>query len=181
MLKPKLLGLSGSLRKQATNRLLLREAARLFGPSTYTEADLKLPLFDADLQNSDGIPEAVNLLANQIMEADGVLISTPEYNKSISGVLKNALDWVSRTDSKPWFNKPVVLMSAAAGRSGGERAQSALRLCMVPFRPRMVAGPEFMLAGSGKAFDESGRLENERSLKSLSELVAVLRSEIEHQ
>lgn len=82
------------------------------------------------------------MLVDQIAAADAVVISTPEYNKSISGVLKNALDWVSRTSGKPWAGKPVAIMSAAAGRAGGERAQFALRLCMVPFRADLVAGQE---------------------------------------
>jgi chromate reductase len=175
----KLLGISGSLRKTATNRKLLSEAARLFVDANYEIADLNVPLFDADLQESDGIPPSVHLLADQIAGADGVLISTPEYNKSISGVLKNALDWVSRTDGAPWRDKPVAIMSAAAGRAGGERAQSALRLCLVPFRPRLVAGPELMLASSGVAFDENGHLMDPRSITALGELMQGLRSEIE--
>jgi chromate reductase, NAD(P)H dehydrogenase (quinone) len=175
----KLLGISGSLRKDATNRKLLSEAVRLFDGADYDVADLNVPLFNADVQESDGIPPSVQLLADQIAGADGVLISTPEYNKSISGVLKNALDWVSRTDGAPWRGKPVAIMSAAAGRAGGERAQSALRLCLVPFRPRLVPGPELMLASSGHAFDENGYLIDPLSITALGELMQGLRSEIE--
>lgn len=178
MSRPKLLGISGSLRQDATNRKLIREAARLFGDSEYSEANLQLPLYDGDDEKSGGIPDIVQTLADQIAAADAVLISTPEYNKSVSGVLKNALDWVSRTKPNPWLDKPVALMSAAAGRTGGEQAQAVLRLAMVSFRPRIVPGPQMNMAGSGKAFDEKDRLLDERSVKSLTELMAGLRAGI---
>ncbi|MGJ8582598.1 MAG: NADPH-dependent FMN reductase [Marinosulfonomonas sp.] len=173
-----LLGISGSLRKASTNRKLVREAARLFEPAKFIEADLRLPLFDGDLQDEKGIPAEVQILADQIRSADAVVISGPEYNKSISGVLKNALDWVSRTDDNPWRDKPVAVLSAASGRAGGERTQSALRLCLNPFRPRVLPGPEVMVAASGQAFDEAGQLTNERTVKGLTELMQALRAEI---
>ena len=92
MPNPTLLGISGSLRSGSFNRKLLAEAARLFGEANYTEANLNLPLYNGDLEDAEGIPAAVQLLSDQIVAADAVLISTPEYNKGISGVLKNALD-----------------------------------------------------------------------------------------
>jgi chromate reductase len=174
-----LLGLSGSLRKDATNRKLLREAARLFAPDRYVEADLNLPLYDGDAEAADGIPPKVRQLADQIAAADAVIISTPEYNKGPSGVLKNALDWVSRTDGSPWLDKPVAVMSAAAGRAGGERAQSVLRAFMVPFQPRILQGPELHLAGSGSQFDERGRLTSDQYLATLERLMQRLRQEME--
>ncbi len=162
MSEPILLGLSGSLRQNATNRKLLREAARLFEPGSFIEADLNLPLYDGDVEEGEGIPAAVHTLAEQIAQAHAVIISTPEYNKGPSGVLKNALDWVSRTKGNPWANKPVAVMSAAAGRAGGERAQMILRAFMVPFQPCILQGPEIHLASSSGEFDEDGRLSNER-------------------
>ncbi|WP_050930760.1 NADPH-dependent FMN reductase [Aestuariivita boseongensis] len=173
-----LLGISGSLRAEATNRKLIREAARLFDPASYVEADLNLPLYDGDAEEADGIPAAVQTLADQIAAADAVVISTPEYNKGPSGVLKNALDWVSRTDGKPWADKPVAVMSAAAGRAGGERAQMVLRGFMVPFRPRILQGPEMHLAGSRDQFDDNGQLTGELYLKTLQELMNALKAEI---
>lgn len=172
-----LLGMSGSLRKEATNRKLLQEAQRMFAPQSYIEADLNLPLYDGDLEEAEGLPEAVTRLAGQITEADAVVISTPEYNQSISGVLKNALDWVSRVDGTPWAEKPVAIMSAAAGRAGGARAQYALRLCMQPFRPRIVQGPEVMVAASHKEFDETGRLQGEMYTTLLKDLMDALKAE----
>jgi chromate reductase len=174
----RLLGISGSLRKDATNRLLIREAARIYAPEHFVEADLDLPLFNEDLE-ADGIPAAVQTLSDQIADADAVVISGPEYNKALSGVLKNALDWVSRTKGSPWRDKPVAIMSAAAGRAGGERTQFSLRLCMVAFRPRILQGPELMVANSGAEFDTDGRLISERYLKTLTELMEALRAEVE--
>lgn len=178
MSEPILLALPGSLRAEATNRKLVREAARLFEPGTYIEADLNLPLYDGDVEVGQGIPDKVQLLADQIAQADAVIISTPEYNKGPSGVLKNALDWVSRTKGHPWMDKPVAVMSAAAGRAGGERAQMVLRTFLVPFQPRVLAGPEIHLADSSNEFDEQGRLSNERYEKSLHKLMQKLRTEI---
>ncbi|WP_334067025.1 NADPH-dependent FMN reductase [Nereida ignava] len=169
------LGISGSLRKEATNRKLIREAARIGGASTYVEADLNLPLYDGDLEAAEGIPASVQALADQIKAADAVIISTPEYNKGISGVLKNALDWVSRTEGSVWQDKPVVILSAAAGRAGGERAQSNLRLAMNPFMAHVISGPEVMLANSSDAFDENGHLTNERTVAGIEKLMAKLR------
>lgn len=174
----RLLGISGSLRKEATNTQLVREAARLFEAGEFELADLNLPLYDGDLEDAHGIPGPVQVLADQIRAADAVIISTPEYNKALSGVLKNALDWVSRTKGNPWSDKPVAIMSATAGRSGGERTQSSLRLCMAPFRPRLVAGPEILVAASGSAFDGAGRLENERTQANLQTLMERLKAEI---
>lgn len=177
MSEPVLLGLSGSLRKDASNRKLIREAARLFGPSDFTEGDLNLPLYDGDAEQADGIPAAVQALSDQIGRADAVIISTPEYNKGPSGVLKNALDWVSRTNESPWLGTPVAVMSAAAGRAGGEQAQAVLRGFLVSFQPRVLQGPGVHLAASNDQFDESGRLISEQYEKTLRALMQKLRAE----
>jgi chromate reductase len=174
----KLLGISGSLRKAATNTMLLREAARLFGECTYVQGNINFPLYNGDDEAATGVPAGVETLAQQIADADGVLISTPEYNKGPSGALKNALDWVSRASVKPWGDKPVAVMSAAAGRAGGERAQMVLRGYMVAFRPRILQGPEIHLAGSGTAFDANGHLTGEIYVKDLTALMNSLRAEI---
>ena len=171
-----LLGISGSLRAESSNTKLMREAVRLFDPEKVTYADLRLPLYDGDLEE-EGIPEAVTRLAEQIAAADAVIIAGPEYNKSISGVLKNALDWVSRTRPNPWLDKPVALMSATGGRAGGERTQWIMRLSLNPFRPRLLVGPEVLVGGAAREFDAEGRLTNERYLKALQDLMDGLRAE----
>lgn len=177
--KLNLLGLCGSLRAASTNRLLMREAARRFGDAEFVEGDLRLPLYDGDLEDQNGIPAAVQTLADQIAAADAVIVATPEYNKGVSGVLKNALDWVSRTKGAPWADTPVAIMSAAAGRAGGERAQNMARLCLSPFRPLLLTGPEVMVAATAQQWDDQGQLINELNAKALDELMGVLRRHAE--
>ncbi|TCK99966.1 chromate reductase [Shimia isoporae] len=173
-----LLGISGALRAGSTNSALLREAARLYGADRFVEADLNLPLYDGDFEDEDGIPPAVDTLVSQIAAADAVLISTPEYNGAITGVLKNALDWISRHSEKPMVGKPVALMSAAAGRAGGVRAQTMLRTCLVAFRPRIALAPEVGIADSGNAFDENGHFVSERYASSVSNLMDALKADV---
>jgi len=172
-----LLGIPGALRAASTNRLLLAEAVRAFAPAQYAEADLRLPLYDEDLETTQGIPAAVQSLADQIAAAHAIVIATPEYNKALPGVLKNALDWVSRTKGAPWRDKPVAIVSAADGRAGGERSQFSLRLCLNPFRARVLPGPEVMVAHARQAFDEAGRLKDPVTVKGLTDLMTLLRSE----
>ena len=172
-----LLGISGALREGSTNSKLLREAARLFDPAEFAMADLDLPLYDADVEEGEGIPDKVRALHGQIAAADAVVISTPEYNKGPPGVLKNALDWVSRVAPGPWADKPVAVMSAAAGRAGGERAQLVLRTFLVPFQPRLITGPEVHVADSRSQFDENGRLTGELYVTTLTRLMEKLRAE----
>jgi chromate reductase len=173
-----LLGLCGALRAGSTNRLRMAEAVALFAPETFTEGSIRLPLFDEDIETGPGIPPEVQQLHAQIAAADAVLIATPEYNKSLPGGLKNALDWVSRVKGNPWRDKPVAIVSAADGRAGGDRSQFALRLAMVPFRARVLPGPEVMVANSREAFDAAGHLTDPRYRKSLGELMDQLRAEI---
>ena len=172
-----LLGIPGSLRQGSFNRHLIREAGRLMEGATFTEADIDLPLYNGDVEDTEGIPAKVQVLADQIGAADAVVISTPEYNQSFSGVLKNALDWVSRTEGAPWKGKPVALISAAAGRAGGARAQYALRLAMTPFRPRLLTGPEVMVATAQDQFTNGKLAEDEVYERSLRVLMKLLKAE----
>ena len=173
-----LLGISGSLRAGSTNTKLMHAAARAFDPAQLVVGDLRMPLYDGDLEDAQGVPKAAQILADQIMAADAVIIATPEYNKMLPGVLKNALDWVSRTKGGPWSGKPVAIMSAAAGNAGGERTQWSLRLALQPFRPRLLQGPEVLIAASGQAFDDDGNLINDRAQNTATELMDALRAEV---
>lgn len=173
-----LLGISGSLRRASTNTLLIRQAAEIFGPDTFIEADLNLPLYNGDVEQASGIPANVQTLADQIASADAIIISTPEYNKSISGVLKNALDWVSRTGGNVWADKPVAIMSATAGRAGGERAQFALRLCLVPFDVDFLQQPEVLIGSNMNEFDDNGKVTGEMALKTLNGLMEKLHAKL---
>ncbi|AGI66284.1 putative NADPH-dependent FMN reductase [Octadecabacter antarcticus 307] len=169
-----LFGLSGSLRRDSTNTKLMHAAAASFGGDLRI-GNLRLSLYDGDLEDASGIPADVQSLAAQIAGARAIVISTPEYNKSISGVLKNALDWVSRTSGAPWSGKPVAIMSATAGRSGGERTQTALRACMMPFRPLVLQGPEMLLGASFEQFDANDTLISAHYQKTLDDLMTALR------
>lgn len=178
----RILGISGSLRRASFNTALVRLAfGKLQGPdydAACTLADIRLPLFDEDLE-AEGTPAPVTTLVEQVRASDGVLISTPEYNKNLPGVLKNALDWISRDSDQPLNGKPVVIMSAAAGRAGGERSQYSLRHCLTPFNPRIMQLPELMVAQAGKAFDDNGALLDERTDKALDRHVAALAALVE--
>jgi len=165
-----LLLISGSLRQGSTNRKLLTAAAALWlGDTGFGEIDM--PIYNGDDEDNSGLPAPAMRLASQIGNSDAVLIATPEYNQSFPGGLKNALDWVSRSDGKPWADKPVAIVSAAAGRSGGARAQYALRLALTPFQPRLLTGPEVMVAAAHKEFDDTGALVSEVYQKNLGMLL----------
>lgn len=172
-----LLGISGSLRREATNTKLINEAGRLYG-GEMSFGGVRLPLYDGDNELENGIPVSVQALADQIEAAEAVVISSPEYNQSLSGVLKNALDWVSRVKGRPFGDKPVALMSAAAGRLGGARANYALRLAMSSFKPRLLT-QEFLLADGRNQFDADDRLISEKFARQLPDLMTKLREEVE--
>lgn len=173
-----LLGISGALRAQSTNTMLIRNAAAALGADTFIEADIRFPLYDGDIEETDGVPAAVKTLAEQIAQADAVVISTPEYNRGIPGVLKNALDWVSRAGATPWADKPVAIMSATAGRSGGERAQTNLVASLVPFGAKLVLGSEVLIGANYESFDDAGNLTNEMSKTALADLMQRLKAAI---
>ncbi|NND90480.1 MAG: NAD(P)H-dependent oxidoreductase [Granulosicoccus sp.] len=176
----KLLLITGSLRSASLNRQLVLVASQAFG-GTSILADLDVPLYNGDLEKAQGVPDGVLRLHAQIAESDAVAISTPEYNQSLSGVLKNALDWVSRVGKNPWTEKPVAIMSAAAGRAGGARAQYALRLALNPFQPRLLTGPEVMVAHAPEQFDNHGQLTSEAYQRKLNTLMGKLANEAYQQ
>ncbi len=171
----KLLGISGSLRADSYNSMLVIEAARIFAPDEFKMADINLPLFNEDIAEK---PAPVLKLHADIRAADAVIIATPEYNKNLSGVLKNALDWVSMVPPAAWEGKPVAIMSAAAGVTGGVRAQYSLRHCMTPFNPRILQAPEVMIGNAAGAFDENGHLGDSRTVNLLREQMEALRAEV---
>lgn len=175
MANPKLLTISGSLRKGSYNRQLLAVAVGAFGPADVTEADLNLPLYDGDLEEAEGVPDSVTKLAEQVKAADAILIASPEYNKGIPGVLKNAFDWVSRVPGGAFKGKPCVVMSAAAGRSGGECANYMVVSCLLALQPRLLPGPMVLVAGAHNEFDENGALSNQLYLDAIKDRMTALR------
>lgn len=178
MADPKLLLLSGSLRKASYNRALLRLAATAFGPADATMADLDLPLYNGDVEDAEGVPEKVKVLVGQINDADALIVSSPEYNKGISGVLKNALDWCSRKDSGVFKGKPTVVLSAAAGRTGGETGLFMTVACLSQFQVRFIFGPPVMVAAAHDAFDDNGDLKIDTYKEALAKRMSELRAEI---
>ena len=167
---PDLLLISGSLRKGSVNTKLVLEAGRLWDGDAGL-ATIEMPLYNGDVEAESGVPDTAQELAEQIAAARAVAIASPEYNQSIPAGLKNALDWVSRVEGNPWAEKPVAIMSATAGRAGGARAQYALRLALNPFQPRLLTGPEVMIAGAAREFDEAGHLIGERYRATLTRLM----------
>lgn len=173
----RIIGIAGSLRKASFNAALLRAAAELAPAGTTLEsASLAgIPLYDGDLESEHGIPPAVAALKERIAAADGLLLATPEYNGSLPGVLKNALDWLSRPpkDSARVFgDKPVALLGATPGMSGTRLAQSACLQVLRNLGTRTWAGKQLYVAGAGQAFDAEGRLVDEKVRKLLGEFVA---------
>lgn len=149
----RLLGISGSLRTASYNSALLRAARDLLGPDVTLEiASLRgIPLYDED-ERLRAWPPAVSALGEALRRADAVLIALPEYNFSIPGVLKNALDWVSRLPEQPFAGKPVALMGASTGRLGTARAQPHLRQCLQFLDARTLNKPELFVGQATQAF-----------------------------
>jgi chromate reductase len=122
----------------------------------------ELPLYNADIQNSSGFPAASNTLADAIRAADGVIFCTPEYNFSVPGGLKNAIDWVSRLPNQPFAGKPVAIQSASPGPLGGGRVHYDLRRMMVFLDALTLNKPEIFVGNCASKFDDkSGELKDE--------------------
>jgi chromate reductase len=153
-------GISGSARRNSYNTLLLGCAERLLpvGVSFETWADLKsVPAFDED-DRHQRVPEAVAGLRSTLAGADAVLFATPEYNSSVPGALKNALDWISRPlEESPLRNTPVAVVGASTGAFGAAWGQADLRKVLARIGARVLDG-ELLVGGADRQFDRAGRL-----------------------
>jgi chromate reductase len=155
----KILGIAGSLRKASYNRAALRAAQQLVPQNAFIEIfELNgIPPFSEDDEKNP--PERVSLFKSRIRAADAILFATPEYNYSIPGVLKNAIDWASRPyGDNAWDGKPVAVMGASIGTMGTARAQYHLRQTFVFLNMYPVNQPEVMIANAAKRFDDRGNL-----------------------
>jgi chromate reductase len=172
----RILGIAGSLREASYNRALLRTARELLPEGVeLQEFDLRsLPLYDADVEAA-GDPEPVVELKEAIRGADALLIATPEYNRGVPGVLKNAIDWASRPPlASPLAGKPVAIMGASTGRGGTARAQEQLRAALEYSRATVVEQPEVLVPEAFMRFDERGEVVDDRIRAELAELLDTL-------
>jgi chromate reductase, NAD(P)H dehydrogenase (quinone) len=172
-----ILGLSGSLRQSSYNSAALR-AAQDLAPNdvALTRADIaSIPIYNDDVREQ-GLPSSVVTLVEQIATADAVLIATPEYNYSIPGVLKNAIDWVSKAPDQPFRNKPVAIMGASMGSIGTARAQYDLRKVFVFLDAHVLNQPEIMISAAHTRFDAQGNLMDEMTRKLIGAQIAALKA-----
>lgn len=168
------IGISGSLRHLSYNTLLLHAAMELAPEGMLIRsACIDLPLYNEDVRER-GLPESVSQLRAQIAGADAVLIVTPEYNYSVPGVLKNAIDWASRPPDQPFDKKPLAIMGASPGRMGTARAQYHLRQTFVCLNASVLNKPEVMVGGAAGVFDGSGRLSDQATRDHVAKLLMAL-------
>ena len=169
------LGFAGSLRAHSLNRALLRAAIELTPEGLGIEAfDLgPLPLYDGDVEAA-GLPEPVQTFRRRIAAADALLLVTPEYNYSVPGVLKNAIDWASRPPDQPFRGKPVAIAGASMGGFGTARAQYHLRQTCVYLDMLPLNKPEVFVSAAHQKVDAEGRLSDEPSRAALRALLEAL-------
>jgi chromate reductase, NAD(P)H dehydrogenase (quinone) len=163
---PTIIGFSGSLRRASFNAMLLRAAAELApaGTTITIESIRDIPLYDADVEAASGVPHAAQALKDRIAGADGLLIATPEYNNSIPGVAKNAIDWLSRPAAdipRVFGNKAVVVMGATPGPNHTLLAQAAWLPVLRALGTAYWSGGRMIVGGASKLFDAEGRLIDE--------------------
>lgn len=169
------LGICGSLRKGSYNMATLRAAIELRPPGMEViVADIsQIPLYNEDVR-AQGFPPPVETLRQQIKAADALLFACPEYNYSMSGVMKNAIDWASRPPDQPFAGKPAAIIGAAAGMAGGARAQGDLRRSMVFLDMHPLNKPEVLIGQAQTKFDAEGRLLDEVARNLIRDAMAAL-------
>lgn len=181
MRKPRLLTFAGSTRTGSYSAALAALAARELAqmecePVLISLADYPLPIYDADLEAAEGVPASAKALRDQLAQADGVFIVTPEYNAGLPPLLKNAIDWASRAkgEGDP-FRKPVFAIGCTSpGALGGYRASMMLRQVLALGLNALVLAEQAMVAGAGSAFTENGDLKDERARERLRALMSAL-------
>jgi chromate reductase len=169
------LGICGSLRKASFNTAALNIAIVLKPAGmTVTVADIsQIPPYNEDVRQ-EGFPPSVETLRRQITAADALLFACPEYNYSMSGVLKNAIDWASRPPDQPFAGKPCAIIGAAAGMAGSARAQYDLRRACVFLDMHPLNKPEVLIGQAHTKFDADGNLSDEVARNLIRDLMANL-------
>jgi chromate reductase len=175
--------LCGSLRKGSYNRMLMQSLPGLAPPGmSIAEAPsfATLALYNADVQASSGFPAEATALADAIRAADGLIVCTPEYNFSLPGGLKNAIDWVSRVPKQPFAGKPVAIQSTSPGPLGGARVQYDLRRMLVFLDALTLNKPEIFVGGCSAKFDDkTGALTDETTRGLVTQQLAAFAGFIE--
>ncbi len=171
MEKVKILGISGSARKGSYNTAVINYISENHAENIEFEIlDItKLPMFNQDLEQN--VPDEVKKFIEKIAEADGFIISTPEYNYSLPALLKNALDWGSRGEKKGFNNKYVGIISASPSMLGGSRVQYHLRQICVCLNLIPVNKPEIFIAQANEKIDKNGNINDEVTKKMITDLV----------
>ena len=175
-----IVGISGSLRARSYNHFALQAAAQLMPEGMrLTIADYSdIPLYNQDNQAPETLA-AVEKLRAQVAGADALLIASPEYNYSVTGVLKNAIDWLSRTSPQPFKEKPVAILSATQGPVGGARSQYELRKILAGLEALMLNKPEIYIGMCQTRFDEQGALTDAVTRKLIGDQMLALQAWIE--
>ena len=176
----KVITLHGSLRKGSFNHALARAQQKLVPAGmSISEAPswADIPLYNADDQGSTGFPAPVKALADAIRAADGVIIVSPEYNYGLPGGLKNAIDWVSRTENQPFKDKPVAIQSATGGPLGGSRVQYQWRQVMVFLEAHTFNKPEIFVGSAQNKF-ENGELKDQATADIIKQHLAAFETYI---
>ena len=180
-----LVGLSGSLRKGSYNTMLLKAALHLLPLNVSMEIisieDIPLYNADLDLPSAKQRPQPVEHFRKILTDADGILISSPEYNYSIPGGLKNAIDWASRGEDSPLLRKPVAVIGATTGLWGTTRMQLAFHNVFLFLDMKPVYKPEVLVAQAEKKFDKNGNLIDEMAKKLLKQKLEALKEMIQLQ
>src|SRR4026208_1003883 len=174
-----LVGLSGSLRKGSYNTMLLKAASQLLPADVSMDiisiADIPLYNADLDLPVAENRPKPVEHFRKMLTDADGILISSPEYNYSIPGGLKNAIDWASRGEDSPLLRKPIAVIGATTGMWGTARMQLAFHNIFLFLDMKPVYKPEVLVAQAEKKFDKDGNLIDEIAKKLVRQKLEALK------
>lgn len=173
----RLVGIGGSLRRGSYNFGLLRAAAELLpeGATLEVHSIRGVPLYDADVEEASGVPESVSVLKEALAGAEGLVLATPEYNNSVPGVLKNAIDWMSRPPAdiaRVFGGKPVAIMGASPGGFGTILSQEAWLGILRTLGTRPWFGRKLMVSRAGKLFDADGNLTDEAARQQLRDYLA---------
>jgi chromate reductase, NAD(P)H dehydrogenase (quinone) len=178
----KVVGFSGSLRRGSLNSAALRALTALVPADLAIDIfDLSpIPLYNDDLRTKEGYPEGVQSFRDALKAADGVLIATPEYNYSIPGVLKNAIDWASRPPEQPFDGKPIAILGASPGALGSARAQYHLRQCFIYLNGQVMNRPEVMIGAANSKFDADGNLTDQGTADFLKKFLAAFADHIRY-